>query len=362
MGSSALGATLGGHTTDAIASGMASSVAVEDNTYFFHNNKLMGTDHVKNNMVVLLSDVDKERLFPTNLASMLVDFADTLSTTLMLSDYDKIQTVTPYPLSYFTTSLIYNLDNKEDFETLAKGTDMGYITPNEKTTVYFANGMDNTSPQALQSAHAISLLIHQPVGLIINSTDGIPGDTQEYLDSAFRMKDILNEYTYRKINNTADETITVVMYGAGNEDAKKALTLGKGEGYTYPNLQFVSVGSPISSSALEKTFHEAGASYIGQVNDWRDPVTYSKSTVIGALGVTAVGVYKGATIGASIEVENGPLEAFFYSWFCAVVGGGLGGAVGGGVGLYGIQNYHPFRTYLQNPQVQEMIKASVNAK
>ena len=361
MGSSALGATLG-NTTDAIASGMASSVAVEDNTYFFHNNKLMGTDHVKNNMVVLLSDLDKERLFPTDLASMLVDFADTLSTTLMLSDYDKIQTVMPYPLSYFTTSLIYNLDNKEDFETLAKGTDMGYIPSNEKTTVYFANGMDNTSPQALQSAYAISLLIHQPVGLIINSTDGIPGDTQEYLDSAFRMKDILNEYTYRKINNTADETITVVMYGAGNEDAKKALTLGKGEGYTYPNLQFVSVGSPISSSALEKTFHEAGASYIGQVNDWRDPVTYSKSTVIGALGVTAVGVYKGATIGASIEVENGPLEAFFYSWFCAVVGGGLGGAVGGGVGLYGIQNYHPFRTYLQNPQVQEMIKASVNAK
>lgn len=40
LGSSALGATLGGHTTDAIASSMASSVAVEDNRQLKQENKL----------------------------------------------------------------------------------------------------------------------------------------------------------------------------------------------------------------------------------------------------------------------------------------------------------------------------------
>lgn len=202
---------------------------------------------------------------------------------------------------------------------------MGYTTPNANTNVYFANGMDNTPKQALQSAEAIASLIHQPVGMIINSTDGISGDTKEYLDTAFSTKEILNEYTYRKLNNTANEPITIITHSAGNEDAKKAISLGVSEGHSYPNLQFISVGSPISSGILEKTFTGAGATYIGQVNDWRDPVTYSKSAAIGALGVTAAGVYKGvaagATAGAAMGAENGPLETFFY--------GLVGGAVGG---------------------------------
>lgn len=60
------------------------------------------------------------------------------------------------------------------------------------------------------------------------------------------------------------------------------------------------------------------------------------------------GVTTGVAIGVGAGVTVGPLETFFY--------GLVGGAVGGGSGLYGIQNYHPFGIYLQDPALQDLIK------
>ena len=160
---------------------------------------------------------------------------------------------------------------------------MGYYTTTPNTKIYFANGMDNDKQSAKESINLLQNIVHQPVGLILNDTHGIEGDTKEYLDSSYKMKDILNEYTYRKINNEAKDKVVIITHSAGNEDINKAISLGVKEGYTYPKLNVISVGSPLSKSKLSNTLKSAKANLIGQVNDWRDPVTHSKTVGAGVL-------------------------------------------------------------------------------
>ena len=160
---------------------------------------------------------------------------------------------------------------------------MGYYTTTPNTKIYFANGMDNDKQSAKESINLIKNIVHQPVGLILNDTHGIKDDTKEYLDSSYKMKDIPNEYTYRKINNEAKDRVIIITHSAGNEDINKAISLGVKEGYTYPKLNVISVGSPLSKSKLSNTLKSAKANLIGQVNDWRDPVTHSKTVGAGVL-------------------------------------------------------------------------------
>jgi filamentous hemagglutinin len=132
-------------------------------------------------------------------------------------------------------------------------------------------------------------------------------------------KDVLNEYTYRTLN--AQGPNLIALHSAGNEDARKALQAGALYGKTYENLSFVSLGSPVSNSIMRQSVTAAGANYLGQVTDWRDPVTYSKTAggvVIGS-GVAglSVGAWSGASYGAGIGAGLGPLGAI------------AGGAVGG---------------------------------
>ncbi len=91
----------------------------------------------------------------------------------------------------------------------------------------------------------------------------------------------------------------------------------------------------------------AGASYLGQVNDWRDPVTYSKLFLTG-LGVSgavgAVGAGQSVLAGASA----GPA-----GWLA--VGGSAAAAGLLGLGKIGVQTYHPLQQYLTKPQSQSII-------
>lgn len=76
---------------------------------------------------------------------------------------------------------------------------MGYYTTSDNTRVYFQNGMDNHAPDAKASSALLADLLKQPVGAIINDSHGIGGDVKEYLPNMLSTKDVLNEYTYRKL-------------------------------------------------------------------------------------------------------------------------------------------------------------------
>ncbi|WP_156226258.1 hypothetical protein [Herbaspirillum chlorophenolicum] len=225
---------------------------------------------------------------------------------------------------------------------------MGYYVTSDNTRVYFQNGMDNHAPVAKASSALLAGLLKESVGAIINDSHGITGDVREYLPDTFSAKDILNEYTYHTLNAKGNPTL-IVMHSAGNEDAYKALKAGKVYGYTYPNLSFLSVGSPVGAEKLQSVMRQSGSILLGQVNDWRDPVTNSKTAGTLALGLIGVGIVTGAEAAAPIGVPGGLLGVF--------AAGGIGGVAGGAVGfgsiLYGLTGYHPFAQYFQSQKLQQ---------
>jgi len=227
---------------------------------------------------------------------------------------------------------------------------MGYYTTSDNTRVYFQNGMDNHASDAKASSALLADLLKQPVGAIINDSHGIGGDVKEYLPNMLSTKDVLNEYTYRKLD-AQGQPVLIVMHSAGNEDAHKALEAGRVYGYQYPNLSFLSVGSPVSADKLQSIMQQTGVNYLGQVNNWRDPVTNSKTAGTLALGLTGAGIWAGVQTGVSVAAPIGaggrPLGVF--------ATGLIGGAVGGSSILYGVKNYHPFTQYFQNQQLQKQV-------
>ena len=181
---------------------------------------------------------------------------------------------------------------------------MGYINLSDACSrIYVQTGMVNRSQDAEKSARQLSELLKQPAGYLNNGTEGLMGDVGEYLPTTLAMKDVLNEYTYRTLNTKTP--ILIVTHSAGNEDARKALSLGALYGHRYDNLSLISLGSPISASRMQEAAEKSGMHFLGQVNDWRDPVTYSKTflTALGTSGavgaVGAVGAGKSILLGAS---------------------------------------------------------------
>jgi filamentous hemagglutinin len=116
-------------------------------------------------------------------------------------------------------------------------------------------------------------------------------------------------------------------------------------GHTYENLSFVSLGSPVTNSVMKQSVTNAGANYLGQINDWRDPVTNPKLWVVGT-GVALVG---GAAAGVALAPATG--GGSLYAYGAALMGGGLGG----GSIVYGINNYHAFPQYIAKPQSQSIM-------
>lgn len=243
---------------------------------------------------------------------------------------------------------------------------MGYYNTDSNTRVYFANGMINNKDNANKSAKAISDLINQPVGTIVNDTHGLIGDVKEYIENSYKMKDILNEYTYRTINNNTpqNEKTTIITHSAGNEDMNKAISLGVMQGYNYPNIQVISAGSPTGQNKLSKTLESGGAKLIGQVNDWKDPVTHSKTIGTLVLSAGGLGAYYGSMympilLPPSEILTQTALGKFLIDVGSIGVGTAVGIGVGAGVSIRAILKYHPFEKYLEKPELQNMIKDSI---
>jgi filamentous hemagglutinin len=242
-----------------------------------------------------------------------------------------------------------------DLEALQRKTDMGYVNiDGRETSVYFQNGMDNSPQAALASAQLVQKAIGQSTGLINNKTDGLAGDVGEYLPNTLSMKDILNEYTYRTLNAKGVPTL-IVTHSAGNEDAKKALQAGALYEHKYPNLSLISMGSPVSSATLSNAADSTGVSFIGQINDWRDPVTYAKTAGAVIAGSSIVGLAAGIWYGAGVGVSYGQLGGIAGAAVGAGVGAGLGAGIGG-VAFLGLKTYHPMTNYIQKQETAELVK------
>jgi hypothetical protein len=238
---------------------------------------------------------------------------------------------------------------------------MGYVNINGQARAFVQTGMENSRQDAGVSAQALSnVLGGVSTGYINNGTQGLDKDVGEYLPNSLSKKDVLNEYTYRTLN--AQGPTLIVTHSAGNEDARKALQAGAMYGHTYDNLSFVSLGSPVSNSVMRQSVTGSGANYLGQVNDWRDPVTYSKTAGTVAIGSAftglASGAVYGATTGASVGATAGVVAGPLGAIFLGAVGGAAGAAVGavpGAMGYYGLQNYHPLQQYIAKPQSQSIM-------
>ena len=222
--------------------------------------------------------------------------------------------------------------------------DMGYVNIDGQARVFVQTGMQNKPETAAASAQALSQVLGGvSTGYIHNSTQGLDKDVGEYLPNSLSKKDVLNEYTYRTLN--AQGPTLIAMHSAGNEDAKKALQAGAMYGKTYENLSFVSLGSPVSNSIMRQSVTAAGANYLGQVNDWRDPVTNPTAWVLGT-GALAVGGLVGGVVLAP-ATGGGSL----YAYGSALIGGGIGG----GAIVTGINNIHPLTNYIAKPQSQSIM-------
>lgn len=248
-----------------------------------------------------------------------------------------------------TGSRILDLSSPADNNQVAKESDMGYKNlTDQETRIYVQTGMNNGRSDADQSAIALSKVLGQRVGYINNGTEGLNGDVGEYLPDSVSKKDVLNEYTLRTLDSKG--STLVVLHSAGNEDARKALQVGALYGHQYDNLSFLSVGSPVSDSALKTAIGQGGAQYLGQVNDWRDPITYSKAAEVVSVGSFLGGLGYGEVQGCAAGASGGPLGCLF--------SGGTGAVVGGipfVAGYLSLKYYHPFEQYIAKPQTQSIM-------
>ncbi len=321
-------AATGNNVATATAAGQ---IEAENNTLYVWRNNAIRTDKVPNDKVVVLGKKDAWRILNQP-----------------IKDIGYPQVLSPSQLNELVDSQVYDLAKPRDFEALRKVTDMSYYVTENGTRVFFQNGMDNHVPDAKASAALLSGLLKEPVGAIINDSHGVPRDVKEYLPNMFATKDILNEYTYRTLNAKGNPTL-IVMHSAGNEDAYKALKAGQVYGYTYPNLSFLSVGSPVGAEKLQSVMRQSGSIFLGQVNDWRDPVTNSKTAGALALSLTGIGIVTGAKAAAPIGTPGGLLGVLA----AGLLGGGIGATFGGGSIAYGLKKYHPFTQYFETQQFQQ---------
>jgi len=332
----AAGATVGA-ATGGTAGAAAGFNATANNYLYLYDGKIIARDRIDNNKIIVLSARDKQKLAALEPDILMKEVAgiDSDAAPNLVKDERSAQ---------MTSSTIYNLSNTEERTQLQGQTDMGYINIDDQSTrIYVQTGMNTKPEDALKNAQALSKLLGEPVGVIVNSTQGLPNDVQEYLPKAPSLKDALNEYTYQTLNQQGGKM--VVMHSAGNEDANKALQLGQTLGHQYGDLSFISLGSPVSDSIMRQGVTQSQAQYLGQVNDWRDPVTNPTLWVAGTGALLISGAIAGTILAPA--TGGGSLGVYFTTL--------AGGGIGGGIGLYGINNYHPLDKYIAKPQAQSIM-------
>lgn len=159
---------------------------------------------------------------------------------------------------------------------------MGYRTSStDRTRIYIQTALCTPEAEALAQAQALSHQLQEPVGLIVNTTEGLPPEALVRLAQASADQQAVIECTFDTLNNQG--VTLIILHGAGNKEAKQALRRCRQLGHCYPHLSFVSLGSTVSGATLKQAVERTLATFLGQLRDWRDPTTYH------ALWLTALG-------------------------------------------------------------------------
>jgi filamentous hemagglutinin len=329
----------GGANVAAVNVANTSGANAAANNYLYHyKGKIIARDSKNNDKVIDLAASDLQSIAAQEQEVLTKEIAGLQSNNINLP---KISDAWAGNVPNSTT---YDLDSAKDRNTLQGKTDMGYINiDNAKTHIYVQTGMKTQLEDAQRNARIVSDVMRAPVGAIVNGTQGFAGDVDKFLPNNATLSDALNEYTYRTLNDKGPTLI--ITHSAGNNDATKAMQLGAQLGNTYPNLSLMSLASPIPSSVIKTASGNTGVNYLGQINDWRDPVTNPTLWVIGT-GAMLAG---GAAAGVALAPATGGGSLYVYG--SALMGGGLGG----GAIVSGINYIHPFPQYIAKPATQSIM-------
>ncbi len=220
-----------------------------DNAIYLYADKVVATDGVNDGKVIDLIGKEAYGLgLKKNILRNTIKIVDK-------QDIDKFESV-------------FNLNNKDDFETLQDKTDMNYHDINTKTDIVFWNGMDNTELEAQQSQKLIQGgNPNKNVGLINNETGGYIDDFFEWKPNYLTTKDVLNSYVLQQLSPNTH----VITHSAGNEDIYKANRASALVNAKTPYIH-TSVGSPTSEAKLRSSGEAVGVTFNRQINHENDPV------------------------------------------------------------------------------------------
>lgn len=243
---------------DAKTAGNSAKVAVDNNTIYTYNGKVVATDKVNNGKVVELTK--KEYLSQSYMQNPY---------NVLYGDPNEIAIVPQEDLSKYAN--VYNLYNQEDFNRLSETTDMKYNNINSKTDVVFMNGMGNDYIDALTSQSTIEQDFPKSnVGVVNNQTGktlGIVEDIFEWKPNYLTTKDVLTAHQLQQISPNS----TVITHSAGNKDIFKANQINALVDTKTP-YKLISVGSPKSATDLKESLNTVGATFVKQINHTNDPV------------------------------------------------------------------------------------------
>lgn len=142
----------------------------------------------------------------------------------------------------------------------------------------------------------------------------------------------MNAKTYEEIANNGEKN-TVILFSAGNQDAKKALDVLALENRSLDNnINFISVGSPVDKQTLSQAASKVQANVSGQ---WKDPVANTMPLVASTVGFATIGLVVGSAAGAAMASGAAPVAAY---------GGAL---VGGCALLVSLKLNHSLEAYLK---------------
>jgi hypothetical protein len=219
--------------------------------------------------------------------------------------------------------------------------------------IYFQNGIKTNDKTAKSVVNLIGTIINNThdVGLIHNDTESMVADIDEYDRKGFKLQDTLTAHTYEKIAKSGEKSL-IILHSAGNQDYYKAATYAAFEGKDLSGLEVMSVGSPRSLADLQAASDKVNVNFLGQYNDWKDPVTHSMSWGVGASaslsgGVIAGGIY-GVKAGAIAGSAAGPLGVVFGAGVGVALAGV--GAIPSVVGYHNVNKYHGIESYLNRNQ------------
>ena len=189
----------------------------------------------------------------------------------------------------------------------------------------------NNYKTAGEIASLVSQSTNRPTGMIVNNTGAID-DVFEYLPNELVLRDALNGEIYQQMdrfNLENNQRSLIITHSAGNNDIMKGSQALQLTNTRVSTINVMNVASPISQSRMQQNLDQTGMNIIGTYNNWKDPVTNSKTWGVGVLGV--------GVLAANILPSASAISTYFNA--------GMGIGVGSAAGALSLSLQHPYASY-----------------